>query len=126
MIRRHPFSVALAICWVLALALALAPRAVAHARLDRAAPRVGSTVSDAPAQVEIWFTDELDMSSTSIEVLDASGAQVDKKDTHVDPRDKSAAAVSLPQLPPGEYKVVWHARCPQGHNTKGDFTFKVK
>jgi copper resistance protein C len=106
--------------------LLVALPAAAHARLDRAEPKVGSAVSEQPTEVRIWFTDDLDMSGTSIEVLDGSGTQVDKKDTHVDPKDPSIAAVSLPHLAAGKYKVVWHARCPQGHNTKGEFTFHVK
>jgi methionine-rich copper-binding protein CopC len=121
---RYRCIAALTICCL--LAIAPAPPVRAHARLDRADPKVGSTVSDSPTQVEIWFTDDLDMSGTTIEVLDASGTRVDKKDAHVDPKDNSAAAVSIPHLAAGKYKVVWHALCPQGHKTKGEFTFEVK
>lgn len=110
----------------IAYALLNAGHAVAHARLDRADPKVGSAVDASPAEVKIWFTDDLDLSGTSIEVLDTAGKRVDKKDLHVDPNDKSVAAVSLPHLPPGKYKVVWHALCPEGHKTRGDFTFEVK
>jgi methionine-rich copper-binding protein CopC len=106
--------------------LSLAGRASAHARVDHADPKVGSAVSAVPTEVKIWFTDSLDMSGTTIEVLDSAGNQVDKKDIHLDPKDKSAAAVSLPTLAAGKYKVVWHARCPQGHDTKGEFTFELK
>jgi methionine-rich copper-binding protein CopC len=115
--------IALALC---ALLLIAAPRALAHCRLDHADPKVGSALSASPAEAKIWFTDELDMSETSIEVFDASGGQVDKKDTHRDADEKSAAAVSLPTLSAGKYKVVWRALCPQGHKTKGEFTFEVK
>ena len=110
----------------MAWATLTAGRADAHARLDRAEPKVGSAIASSPAEVRIWFTDDPDLSGTSIEVFDASGNQFDKKDLHVDPKDKSVAAVSLPQLSAGKYKVVWHAQCPQGHKTKGSFSFKVK
>jgi methionine-rich copper-binding protein CopC len=33
--------------------------------------------------------------------------------------------VSVPKLPAGAYKVVWHAVCPWGHHTTGVFTFDV-
>jgi methionine-rich copper-binding protein CopC len=109
------------------LAMLMAGPALAHARLDRSEPKVGSSVDGSPAEVKIWFTDDVDLSGTTVEVLDASGNQVDKKDLHVDPKDNSIVAVSLPpHLPPGKYKVVWHALCPQHHKTKGDFSFEVK
>ena len=111
---------------VLAMLL-IANRASAHARLDRAEPAVGSTVDASPVEVRIWFTDDAVLSGTDVDVLDASGNQIDKKDLHADPKDKSIVAVSLPaNLPAGKYKVVWHALCPQGHTTKGEFSFEVK
>jgi methionine-rich copper-binding protein CopC len=111
---------------LVAAAFIVAGPASAHARLDHADPKVGSAISAAPTEVKLWFTDDLDMSGTSIEVLDASGTQMDKKDTHVDPKNKSAAAVSVPHLDAGKYKVVWRALCPQAHKTNGEFTFEVK
>jgi methionine-rich copper-binding protein CopC len=120
--RRRVVLIA-ATVWALLIA---APRALAHCRLDHADPKVGSALSASPAEARIWFTDDLDMSETRIEVFDAAGSQVDKKDTHGDAKEKCAAAVSLPTLPAGKYKVVWRALCPQGHKTNGEFTFEVK
>jgi len=118
--RRYP--VIAAIAWVTVTAGSV----LAHASLDHAEPKVGSAV-ESPAEVKIWFTDDADLRGTTIEVLDASGKQVDKKDLHGDPKAKSIVVVSLlPKLPAGKYKVIWHARCPQGHKTKGEFSFEVK
>ena len=33
--------------------------------------------------------------------------------------------VSLPNLPPGRYKVLWHALSVDTHTTEGSFTFEV-
>ena len=98
----------------------------AHARLDHAEPKVGSTVTASPTEVKIWFTDDVELTDTSIEVFDASGSRVDKNDLHVDEKDKSLASVSMPQLGSGKYKVVWHAKCHDQHKTHGEFTFVVK
>lgn len=114
-----------AICCV-ALLFGSALAARAHAFLDHAEPAVGSTLAAAPPQLKIWFTDDLVATGCSLQVTDAAGKQVDKKDPRVDDKEKSLYTVSLPALPPGTYKVTWHALCPEGHKTQGTFTFTVK
>jgi hypothetical protein len=98
----------------------------AHAFLDHADPKVGGTVTGPPSQVKIWFTEELESAFSKIQVFDASGAQVDKKDSKVDATDKALMAVSLPPLAPGNYRVVWNAVAVDTHHTSGSFRFTVK
>ena len=101
--------------------------AQAHARLDRAEPKVGSKVKTSPTEMKIWFTDDVEVVDTSIEVFDSGGNRVDKNDLHVDAKDQSLATVSLPaQLASGKYKVVWRAKCHDQHKTHGEFTFVVQ
>ena len=77
--------------------------------------------------MKIWFTDDVELVDTSIQVFDAGGHRVDKDDLHIDASDKSLAVVSLPaQLGGGKYKVVWQAKCHDQHKTHGEFTFVVK
>ena len=99
--------------------------AFAHAFPDHALPAVGSTVTTAPHQVEIWFTEKLEPAFSRIEVLDATGKRVDGGDTRGDPQNESLLLVSLKPLPPGTYKVHWHAVSVDTHATEGDFTFTV-
>jgi methionine-rich copper-binding protein CopC len=108
------------------LMLAEPQLALAHAKLDHAEPAVGSKIKPAPDQVKIWFTDGLDPAHSSIEVKNAKGKEVDKKDAHVDSKDGSLLMVSLPNLPPGVYTVNWHVVCEDGHKTQGHFEFTVK
>jgi methionine-rich copper-binding protein CopC len=96
--------------------------AEAHAFLDHASPRVGSTVHPAPGQVQLWMTEDLEPAFTKIKVLDANGAEVDKKDAKI---SGSTMTVSLPNLPPGNYKVAWTAVAIDTHRTTGTFTFTV-
>jgi len=107
------------------LAMGLCELAQAHAFLDHAEPRVGSKVSPAPTEVKIWFTQELEAAFSSIKVFDASGNEVDKKDTHQDDANKKLLIVSLTTLPPGEYKVAWQVVSVDTHRTNGDFKFHV-
>jgi copper resistance protein C len=97
----------------------------AHAFLDHANPKVGSTVKGSPSVVKVWFTMEIQGALSKIEVFDVKGHEVDKKDAKVDHANKSLMVVSVPMLPAGAYKVVWHAVCPWGHHTAGSFTFQV-
>ena len=105
--------------------IACATLAEAHAFLDHAEPKVGSTLKGSPTAVKIWFTMEVQGALSKMEVFNAQGDEVDLKDAKVDAADKTLMVVSVPKLPAGTYKVVWHAVCPWGHHTTGNFSFKV-
>jgi copper resistance protein C len=97
----------------------------AHAFLVHADPAVGSTVHGSPPQLKLWFSEEIESAFSSARVLDPSGKQVDKGDKAVNPSDKTVLTVSLQQLPPAKYKVVWRIVSVDTHKTEGDFTFTV-
>ncbi len=107
------------------LLLLSAARVKAHAFLERSDPSVGSKVHSAPAAVRIWFTEAIEPRLSSIQVFDATGKQVDKKNTHSAPSNRSVLQVSLPPLGPGSYKVVWRIVSVDTHRTNGDFTFQI-
>jgi methionine-rich copper-binding protein CopC len=98
----------------------------AHAFLDHAQPRVGSTLAQPPPQVKIWYTEELEGAFSRIQVFNSKGAEVDRKDSKVDPANKAIMTVSLPPLAPGDYKVKWSAVAVDTHHTTGTFAFTVK
>ncbi|MGA2053204.1 MAG: copper homeostasis periplasmic binding protein CopC [Opitutales bacterium] len=109
------------------LLLAGTTGAWAHAFLDHADPKVGSTVSPAPTVVKLWFTEDLEPAFSKLTVSDAQGKEVDKKDAHVDDKNKALFIVSLPAgLPAGAYTVNWHAVASDTHKTQGTFKFTVK
>ena len=107
------------------LAAIVAAQAHAHAFLDRAEPRVGSVVHSSPAQLKLWFTQQLEPAFSTAQVLDRDGKRVDKSDPKVDPADATQLVVSLPQLAPGTYRVTWRVLSVDTHVTEGDFTFDV-
>lgn len=108
------------------LFLALQSHAWAHAFLDHADPKVGSAIATTPTEVRVWFTQELEPAFSTIEVRDAQGKQVDKKDTHLDSKDKSLLIVSVTPLQAGTYTVAWHVVSVDTHKTQGHFQFTVK
>jgi methionine-rich copper-binding protein CopC len=106
--------------------LATAMRADGHAFVVRAEPRVGSKIKKAPNQVRVWFSEPVQPSLSSIKVVDASGKQVDKKDTHLDQDNRALLDVSVgSSLAPGTYRVIWRVTSVDTHVTSGDFRFQI-
>ncbi len=98
----------------------------AHAHLRSAAPAADSTIPVSPPGVVITFSEGVEPKFSTIEVEDAAGKRVDKQDPHTAPNDNKVLSVSLPSLPPGTYKVIWHATAVDTHKTDGSFSFTIR
>lgn len=96
-----------------------------HAFLERAEPRVGSTVKAAPSQVRVWFTEALEPAFSTLEVVNQSGERVDLGPARVDAARPAVLQVLLKPLGPGTYRVKWRVLSVDTHVTEGDFTFRV-
>ena len=105
--------------------LAVAAGVSAHAVLERAEPRDGSTVHVAPRTVTLVFTERLEPAYSSLRVLDTSGQPVDRGDSRVDRANPMTLRVSLPPLPSGAYQVRWRVLSVDSHIAEGTVTFRV-
>jgi copper resistance protein C len=110
---------------IFAVLLCIMPTfAKAHASLDHASPRVGSTVNPAPKELVLWFTEKIEPALSSIEVRNEQGATVTAgKATVVG--DRTQLRVPLKTLPPGSYKVIWRVLSVDTHRAEGNFSFRV-
>ena len=110
------------------LAAALADDALAHARLKRANPPVGGTVSakSVPTEVQVWFSEKVEPALSSIQVANSAGNRVDKGDVRADPADQTQLRVTLLPLSPGLYRVTWRVVSTDTHTTSGSFPFRVR
>lgn len=99
--------------------------AFAHAHLDHASPAVGSTVTQSPKEVSLWFTEALEAKFSSIEVRDAQGGLMQAGPATLARDNTAQLRVPLKPLPPGTYKVIWRVLSVDTHRTQGDFTFRV-
>jgi hypothetical protein len=108
-----------------ALGLVLAAAAHAHAFLDQAEPRVGSTVARAPAEVTLRFSEPLEPAFSTIEVTDAHGRRVDAGPARVDAQDRAVLRVPLTRIGPGDYTAAWRVVSLDTHATEGHFVFHV-
>jgi copper resistance protein C len=100
--------------------------ATGHAVLQRAEPRIESTLKRAPDEVKLHFSERLEPGYSSVRVLNDRDAQVDRRDSHVDRSDRALLRATLPPLPPGTYKVVWRVLSIDADVTEGSFTFRIE
>ena len=104
--------------------LAAPVAAYAHAMLDHADPRVGSTVATAPKELTLWFTEKLEPAFSTAEVRNAQGV-VQSGKAQVDAGDRTELRVPLKTLSPGTYTVNWRVLSVDTHHTQGTFSFTV-
>lgn len=111
---------------VIGALLAGVAAARAHALLIGATPAENSQLTQAPAQIELFFSEPLESALSTIEVFDEAGSRRDIDGTRLDPADPTRLTVSLRALPAGQYSVVWRvASTTDGHVTEGGYAFSV-
>lgn len=93
----------------------------AHAMLERAEPRVGSTVPSAPAQIRLVFSQALEGAFTMVGVTDPAGRPAGGK-ARV---SGSEIVVPLKGGGPGVYRVKWKVLSKDTHATEGNYSFTV-
>jgi copper transport protein len=90
------------------LLLAALPDVVsAHAILLRVDPPTGRTLASPPNEVRLLFSEPIDPEFSHVRVLDASGGQVDRADSHVE--DTLLIVTLRPGLANGVYTVDWRS-----------------
>ena len=108
---------------LVALLVAGASPASAHAELSSTDPAVGSVVAASPDQVVLRFTEGISVEDDGVRVLDVEAARRDA--------GRSSAAdgvVTVPldgELPNGGYVVAWRVVSADGHPIQGAFQFSV-
>ncbi|KOV39110.1 ABC transporter [Streptomyces sp. XY431] len=111
---------------VLALLLAGAGPAAAHAALQSADPAQNAVLPTAPQAVTLTFSEAVSLSSDSVRVLDPTGRAVDSgSPTHADGKDNTARVGLGSGLANGTYTVAWRAVSEDSHPIGGAFTFSI-
>jgi methionine-rich copper-binding protein CopC len=104
--------------------LAAASQAFAHAHLKASTPADKASAA-APAEINLGFTEALDLKFSGIAVVGADKTDVALGDAVLKDDGKSLAAPVSARLAPGAYTVNWHVLSVDGHKTNGSFTFTV-
>jgi len=105
--------------------IACAPGAQAHAQLDHASPAVGSAVKSSPKDVTLSFTEAVEPKFSSIEVIDAQGAAMNRGSARAVSGNTAQLRVEVKPLKAGTYTVKWRVLSVDTHRTQGSFSFSV-
>ena len=107
-------------------ALAVTGQAAAHARLIMSSPKNGETIAN-PKGLTLHYSEGIVTAGSSVAVTGPGGAVAATSPLSVDGKDKRLVTVSFAKPPAaGAYKVHWHMKTEDGHETDGDFAFSVK
>ena len=113
----------LALCFI----FLLSPLVEAHAILIKSDPAKDAVLTRAPVQVSMWFTENLNPTFSSAEVVNAANKRVDTNNAHVIAGDTTEMVVSLQaNLPPDVYIVIWRSQsADDGHVLRGSLRFSI-
>jgi len=124
---RWPFVVLAALLLTLCFNLAESDRADAHAILERSLPLQNQQVEKPPERVETWYSEPIEPSLTTLQVLDSQGQAVHVGDTLFSSEDNTYAAIALPpDLDPGIYTLTYeNVSQVDAHVWSGFFSFII-
>jgi copper transport protein len=109
---------------LLALMLAGATSASAHAALLSSDPAQNAVVQTAPTEVVLHFSEQVTLAADDMRVFDPAGKRVDSGSTGHNGSDDTTARVALASgLAQGTYTVAWRAVSADTHPVSGAFTF---
>ena len=118
-VRRGLVAAVLAAVW----GLLFASPAAAHAELVTTNPANGAQLKEAPDQVEMTFTESVNLLEDGIRLVDSVGATVP---TSAPVADGHTITWAMPvNLPDGSYTVTWKLVSSDGHPVNGAFSFGV-
>jgi copper transport protein len=97
-----------------------------HAFVINSSPSQSQSIPKSPQQVNVFFSEPVDLRFSHLKVLDSNGKQVDKGDVHHLQNDESSLTVSLPLLKDGTYTVSTNVLSQtDGHVTDNAFVFGI-
>jgi methionine-rich copper-binding protein CopC len=123
---RRSVHAALALLAALLLVVGSTRGVSAHANFERSDPPANSILEKAPDQMKLWFTEAPEPQFSEVQVFDKNRQRVDRNDTKPVPGDARALTISLPDLEPGTYTIVWKTlSAVDGHVAQGAFALTV-
>ncbi|HJW19412.1 MAG TPA: copper resistance protein CopC, partial [Candidatus Nitrosotalea sp.] len=104
-----------------------APKSYEHAFVEKSYPFASQSLSAPPSEVDVYFSDPVDIRYSEIKVLDSDGNQIQENDQHYINNDQTALSVSLPlNIENGIYTVSTKVLDQtDGHVTEDAFAFGV-
>jgi len=112
---------------LVALMVAVVPVSVsAHASPVAYAPASSETVTEAPQEVRIRFSERIEPGASRIVVKDEAGAELQEGNALVSTEDAHILFIPVASAPHGTFFVTWSVvSSDDGHFTKGGFTYFI-
>ena len=97
-----------------------------HAFVTSSNPSSSQSVASSPPEVDVFFSEPVDVKYSKLKILDETGKQVETAGLHHLKGDESALSVTLPRLKDGVYTVSTTVlSATDGHVTDNAFVFAV-
>ncbi|WP_131114367.1 copper homeostasis periplasmic binding protein CopC [Lichenihabitans psoromatis] len=101
--------------------------AFAHAHLTSSVPAAGSRVAAPPTELELKFSEGLNLAFTGVSVKEPGKTAVTTGKASLGAGDDTTLTVPVSDtLAAGTYTIDWHALSTDGHKTHGTYMFTVK
>jgi methionine-rich copper-binding protein CopC len=97
----------------------------AHAMLTKAQPPRRAQLTQPPAQVRLWFNEEVEKDYASLTVNHGGKPVTDVKPTLAED-DPRSIVLPMPELSPGKYTVKFRVLSVDGHVVDSSYDFTVK
>ncbi len=115
-----------AILVALALTFVLVGAVSAHANLKRSEPAAGALLDDAPKELIMEFSEELDPGFSRVQLYNSKNQVINAGPGVIDPTAPTIMRLTLGELSKGSYTALWRVRsAADGHVTEGSVPFGV-
>ncbi len=98
--------------------------AYAHSEFTSSNPTNGAVLKESPKNIEISFSDKINLSFDSFRLLDSDSKQIKTKMPKVE-KTGNSMIVEIPKLKDGHYVVVYSIVSEDSHVIKGAISFSV-
>ncbi|MEZ4658888.1 MAG: copper resistance protein CopC [Caldilineaceae bacterium] len=100
--------------------------AQAHADIIRAEPIDGEVLETAPAELRFWFNEPILPQFSLVQLVDAANQPIANVQVQPELSPEGALVVTLPELEPGAYTVMWRVLSDvDGHLSQGFTLFST-
>jgi len=98
-----------------------------HLRLVKVEPAAASTVTVAPEEIRLFFSQEPEVRATKITIVDDSRNEIAVAAAKADAQDGKIVIVPITGvLVSGTYTVSWRTMAKDGHAVNGTFNFALR
>lgn len=98
----------------------------AHANLLRSDPADGAILAEPPGEVRLWFDEPISSEFSTAQLFDTNSQPIEIASIRTDSADPTLLILTLPELPPGVYSVLWKILSEtDGHFSQGLLVFGV-